>query len=183
MVAASLAVHPDRAAAGQARLRVHPRRVQCAGTFADGASRTAEDKVGELLDEIERRARAEHVRQREEQRLDAVYRQQRSAAVVAARDRFSDDLRATAALEQVAAWETAQRLRSFATAMCGRDAGKEGWLKWIEDHANRLDPPGQVWGEPALPDSPEWADLAPYLKAWPAARPPWWTEPSDPASP
>ena len=68
------------------------------GTFADGASRTVEEKVGELLDEIERRARAEHARVLEEHRLDELYRQQRAAEVVRARDRYWDDLRAAAAL-------------------------------------------------------------------------------------
>jgi hypothetical protein len=154
------------------------------GTFADSAWRTAEDKVGELLDELERRARAEHARVLEEQRLDALYRQQRAAAVVAARDRFWDDLRATAALEQVTAWETAQRLRAFAAAMRGRDVpGAEDWLDWIAAHADRRDPPDRVPHAPSLPVSPtEWSELAPYLKDWPATRPPWWSPPSDPAS-
>ena len=137
-----------------------------------------------MLDEFERRARAEHARVLEEQRLDALYRQQRAAAVVAARDRFWDDLRATAALEQVASWETAQRLRAFAAAKRGRGVpGAEDWLDWIAAHADRLDPPDQVPHAPSLPESPtEWSELAPYLKDWPATRPPWWSPPSDPAS-
>ena len=154
------------------------------GTFADGASRTVEEKVGELLDEIERRARAEHARLLEEHRLDELYRQQRAGAVVRARDRYWDDLRAAAALEQVAAWETAQRLRAFADAMRTRGAsGEHGWLDWIAGHADRLDPPDRVPREPSLPESPtEWSDLAPYLKRWPTDRPPWWSPPSESAT-
>ncbi len=153
-------------------------------TFADGASRTVEDKVGELLDEIERRASAEHFRVREEQRLDEVYRQQRAAAVVRARDRYWDDQRSAAALEQATAWETAQRLRAFAADMRARGAsGVEGWLDWIEAHADRLDPPDRIPQGPALPESPtEWSDLATYLKGWPTDRPHWWSPPAEPAS-
>lgn len=113
-----------------------------------------------------------------------MYRQQRATAVGAARERFWDDLRATAALEQVSSWETAQRLRAFAAAMRGRDVqGDDGWLDWIVAHADRLDPPDQVLQAPPLPESPtEWSELAPYLKRWPDSRPPWWSPPSDPAS-
>ena len=150
-----------------------------------GASRTAEDKLGELLDEIERRARAEHARLLEDRRLDELYGQERAAAVLRARDRYSDDLRASAALDQAAAWETAQRLRAFATAMRARDApGENGWLDWIAGRADRLDPPDQMPSEPPLPESPtEWSDLAPYLTRWPADRPHWWNPPSEPANP
>jgi hypothetical protein len=153
-------------------------------TFADGASRTVEDKVGELLDEIERRARAEQARLLEEQRLDERYRRERAAAVVRAQDRYRDDLRAAAALEQAGAWETAQRLRAFATAMRARGApGEDGWLDWIAGHADRLDPPDRMPREPALPERPtEWSDLAPYLKRWPADRPHWWNPAVEPAS-
>ncbi len=154
------------------------------GAFADGASRRVEEKVGELLDEIERRARAEHARVLDEHRLDELYREERAGEVVRARDRYWDDLRAAAALEQAAAWETAQRLRAFADAMRTRGAsGEHGWLDWIAGHADRLDPHDRVPREPSLPESPtEWSDLAPYLKRWPTDRPPWWSPPSESAT-
>jgi hypothetical protein len=164
----------------------HTRAVSDArATFADGASRTVEDKVGELLDEIERRARAEHTRLLKERRLDELYRKERAAAVLRARDRYWDDLRATAALEQLEAWETAQRLRSFVAAMRTRGGSVEdGWLDWIAGHADRLNPPDRMPTEPALPESPtEWSELAPHLKRWPADRPYWWSPPAEPASP
>jgi hypothetical protein len=153
------------------------------GTFADGASRTVEEKAGELLDEIERRARAEHARVLGEHRLDELYREERAGEVLRARDRHWDDLRAAAAMEQAAAWETAQRLRAFADEMRTRGAsGEDGWLDWIAGHADRLDPPDRVPREPSLPESPtEWSDLAAYLKRWPTARPPWWSPPAESA--
>ena len=198
--AATRAANPQAGASGSqprwlftptGRLQVkldhdHTRAVSDArATFADGASRTVEDKVGELLDEIERRARAEHARILEEHRLDELYRQQRVLAVVAARDRYWDDLRAAAALEQVVAWETALRLRAFAAAMRARGAsGEVGWLDWVAGHADRLDPHDRVPRAPSLPESPtEWSDLAPYLKGWPTDRPRWWSPPSEPARP
>jgi hypothetical protein len=159
--------------------------VNARGTFADGASRTVEEKVGELLDEIERRARAQHARVLEEHRLDELYREQRAGAVLRARARYWDDLRAAAAVEQAAAWETAQRLRGFADAMRTRSAsGEHGWLEWIAGHADRLDPPDRVPGEPSLPECPtEWAELAAYLRRWPTDRPPWWSPPAEAATP
>lgn len=61
--------------------------------------------------------------------------------------------------------------------------GAEEWLDWIAAHADRLDPPDQLLHAPSLPERPtEWSELAPYLKNWPATRPPWWGPPADPAS-
>ena len=154
---------------------------QARSAFADGTSRRVEEKVGELLDEIERRARVEHARLLDEHRLDELYREERAGEVLAARDRHWDDLRSAAALQQAGAWETAQRLRAFADAMLTRGgSGEHGWLDWISGHADRLDPPDRVPREPSLPESPtEWSDLAPYLKGWPTDRPPWWSPPSE----
>ncbi|MCU0299090.1 MAG: hypothetical protein MUF33_11315 [Candidatus Nanopelagicales bacterium] len=146
--------------------------------FADGRTTRIESKVEELLNEISRRADGELARLTEERRLDAVYAVARVAAVQRARERYWEDLRVAEVAAQVANWERAEGLRRFLGAMRARGGGQPNdWLDWIESHIESLDPRERLPEGPNLPAEPrEGSDLAPYLRAWPAARPYGWTD-------
>jgi hypothetical protein len=140
--------------------------------FADGVTQAVEDKLDEVLDEIERRAEhAEAVRE-ETERLDTLYRLARSQAVEIARERHRHDQMAIDAGVQASRWAEAERLRSYARAVRdrARSASSREWLEWIHAHADRLDPLDAPAEGPDSVAVPEW-DLRPYLTRWPSDRP------------
>jgi hypothetical protein len=137
--------------------------------WADRPSWALDDKLPELLREIEIRA-AEHRHLREAAAREAVERERAwRAALDVAHERFHEHRRAEALVAQVAAWERAEQIRRYCDAAESNEADPETatWLAWARAHADGLDPLRQGRARmPAPPEriSPE--DLRPFLDGW-----------------
>jgi hypothetical protein len=136
------------------------------GRWADRKSWSLDDKVGDLLWEIEVRAGDARVAREEadsaaaerERRLEAARRQAELDLVEARR---GETLR-----HEVASWVEAQQIRDYGAAMVDRypdNPGTRAWAAWTAEFADGLDPLRRA---PGIPDSGEIraADLQPFLK-------------------
>lgn len=143
-------------------------------TFADGARSTVEDKVGNLLWELEVRA-LEDARTQERARQAAEQRRRRwEDAMAAAKQELVRSHRRKRLLAEAEAWSRAGLLRSYVADMTrvveAMDAGKERdraeeWLAWSRTPAMAEDP---LAGELQLPTPPEPTaeNLKPFLGGW-----------------
>jgi hypothetical protein len=155
--------------------------------WADRSYALLEDRLADVLDEIEERAadaeRAEHDRHERAARADAEAQAQAQAREAewtrlmgVAREDYLDERRAVALLEQVESFEQAARIRAYCDAMeasvRGGDPSVVAWLEWARAYAGRLDPlsgPG-----PRAPEDlePAPAALQEYLpEGWSATGP------------
>jgi hypothetical protein len=136
--------------------------------WADRRSWRLEDKVGEVLWEIEVRS-AESRIAREAAELEASQREGRwHAAMLQAEADLTEHRRGEAAKGQAAAWADAERIRAYCSAMTDRysdDQQSLDWATWARAFADRIDP---LASAPEIPQpgdiSPE--DLRPFLRGW-----------------
>lgn len=136
--------------------------------WADRRSWRIEDKLGEVLWEIEVRS-AESKIAREAAELEASQREGRwQAAMHAAEAELIEHRRGTAVREQAAAWAEAERIRAYCSAMTDRygdDRETLAWATWARSFADSTDP---LASAPLMPPpgdiSPE--DLRPFLQGW-----------------
>lgn len=130
---------------------------------------TVEDKLPEVLHEIERRAAEARERQREAERKQAERRRQWEHAMDRARARFLDDRRASALADQVERWRRASDVRAYCDAVDAAhpDApATADWTAWARAYSDRIDP---VRDAPVAPPAPEQVtaeELRPYLGRW-----------------
>lgn len=156
-------------------------------TFTDLVATTLEERIPLIVEEILRRADRKdslwRERQRkeaeylaEQDRLDALYVIAREEAISRAREAEGLARREAHALEDTSRWETAQRLRAYASAVAARANSEESrsWLMWIERHADALDPTTEEPLPPRIPDDMREDLLAHRLAAWPHQRPRAW---------
>jgi hypothetical protein len=145
--------------------------------FADGATSAVETKVPAVIHELLTRAAAAAAQRREDDRLDAVYAEQRASAVERARALYFDDLRAAHLRRQIERWSEARQLRDFAAGMGQRDqdVSSREWIDWVGRRADGLDPPDTCPVGPELPDDVSGHQLWEYLREWPEHRPWRWT--------
>lgn len=134
-------------------------------SWGDRKSWTLEDKLPEVLRELEVRAaeddhRAEEARRREEER-----RRQWEIAMEHAKERFIEVHRAKGLREQVTAWLETKAAREYLEAVESEFSGNpdtDEWIEWIRTHIERIDP---LRSAPAMPEVPEIRpeDLKPFL--------------------
>ncbi|WP_435602893.1 hypothetical protein [Streptomyces sp. bgisy130] len=135
-----------------------------------------EDKLPDLLREIDQRSRIDEERQLAQQRKVEETERRWHEAMDRARVAFIHAHRKKTLNDQVEAWNEASRIRAYCDALEQHlqqaptgdgdrvDAVRE-WLSWARDHATRIDPVPRWPGMPEDPDiSP--SDLRPHLEGW-----------------
>lgn len=137
--------------------------------WADRKSWTLEEKLPELLRELEIRAAEERERQRKAKQEAAERERQWNAAMDRARELHAENHRGEVLRDQVARWRTAEEIRAYcdaATASYPDDPSTAEWIAWARCYADELDP---LRIAPRMPAAPEWVsaeELRPYLDGW-----------------
>jgi hypothetical protein len=150
--------------------------------WADTATRSLEDCLPQILQEIELRAASAERRRLDEIKASEVRRQQWEVAMDEARVAYREDFRKKAFTLQVDKWLRAQEIRDYLQAMqsaideiADPDAAADAaeWLEWCTSDTESIDP---LKRRLAMPDDPlpEADDLKPFL----AGFSPWGPEAS-----
>ena len=135
-------------------------------TWADRKSWTLEEKLGELLRELEIRAAEDDHRQAEREREAEERRRRWEAAMQEAKRTFLEEHRAQAVRSQASAWNEARALRMYLDALeekYGEAPESAEWIAWVRRYVDeRLDP---LASAPVMPAEPEVRpdDLKPFL--------------------
>jgi hypothetical protein len=133
--------------------------------WADRKSWSLEEKLGELLRELEIRAAEDDHRDLVAQRAAEERQRNWELAMERAKERFHQAELAKTLHDQIAAWQEARVVRSYLAALedqHGNDAGATEWITWIREYLERLDP---LHAAPAVPEpcEPSPDDLKPFL--------------------
>ena len=142
------------------------RRGGRAATWADRNSWTLEDKLPELLQELEIRAAEDDHEAIERQREAEELERQRELALAKAKERFLEDYRARTLREQVGAWQQARLMRDYLSLLeerYGEDPTSAEWIAWVRRYVDdNVDP---LASPPSMPSDPEIKpeDLRPFL--------------------
>lgn len=138
-----------------------------ATTWSDRKSWRLEDKLPELLHELEVRAVEDDHRAAEEKRKAEERQCQWELEMDHARQRFLEAHRAKVLRAQIAARQEAQVMSAYLAELedTHGDAPQSAeWIEWIQEHIKRVDP---LQTPPSLPDEPDISreDLKPFLPA------------------
>jgi hypothetical protein len=138
--------------------------------WADRTRWSLEDKLGDIIKELEGRVRFDEERRTAEKREKAARRVQWEEAMTEARFRFAEDARIAALNEQLQAWETATKVRAYCQAAEAAlpetpDRAVVEWLQWMRDYADQIDPVIRGVQAPQL-RGPSAHELRPYLDRW-----------------
>jgi len=136
---------------------------QC--SWGDRRSWTLEEKLPEILREIEVRAVEDDHRAEEERRKAEERQRQWELAMERAKERFIESFRGKALRAQTTAWQEANELRSYLAALeesYGDEPDAVEWIEWVRGFIARLDPlnRAQTMPEPAEISA---EDLKPFL--------------------
>jgi hypothetical protein len=135
-------------------------------TWADRRSGKFEEKLPELLQELEVRAAEDDHRQTEEMRIAEERRHRWELAMESARERFFEAHCAQVLHAQISAWQEASTIRSYLDALEARYSDSPDsaeWIAWIRTFLDeRVDP---LASPPTMPEKPEISpdDLKPFL--------------------
>jgi hypothetical protein len=138
--------------------------------WADGKRLRVEDRLSDLLAEIETRA-AEDEQKRIDRDREQRERQARwEHAMEVARSRYTEHARALILHDQLEQWELATRLRRYcdeldASAIKPEPSDEQSpreWSIWARSYAESIDPLRVVPTMPAIPE-PKTEDLKPFL--------------------
>lgn len=137
--------------------------------WSDRKSWTLEEKLPELLREVELRAVEERERQRKAEQAAAERERQWSAAMERARELHAEHRRGEILRGEVRAWREAQEISAYCDAAESRypdDPGTIKWVSWARRYADAIDPLRLPPHVPAAPDSVPPEELRPYLNGW-----------------
>lgn len=141
-------------------------------TWSDRKSGRLEEKLPDLLCEIEIRAAEDRHRRRvaEEQ---AVERERAwEKAMQRACERHAEHYRPTVLTAQVSAWREAAEIRAYCDAAEGQQGSDATrWIEWARRFADRLDPLRTILSEPNAPTNVKPEELRPFLDGWAPYRP------------
>jgi hypothetical protein len=136
--------------------------------WSDGVRAAVEDKLGDVLSNIEARAEEAEQRRLEREREEEERRRAWEKEMERARRRFAEDQRAAFLQDQVTAWRLAADIRSFCSAArraAGHSEEAKTWLAWATNHADAIDPLSEAVVVPQSREpSPD--ELRPYLRGW-----------------
>jgi hypothetical protein len=138
------------------------------GRWSDRRSWRLDDKVGEVLWEIEARAADARVARKEAERVAEERERRRQAALVQAERDLIEQRRGDALRSQVNAWREARRIRDYCAAIAIQfpdDPDASDWREWALAFANRIDP---MRRPPSIPPIGEIrpSDLQAHLTGW-----------------
>jgi hypothetical protein len=136
--------------------------------WSDGIRAAIEDKLGDVLSNIEARAEEAEQRRLKREREQEERRRAWELEMQRAREQFAEDQRAAFLRDQVTAWRLAADIRSFcsaATSVADDTEETEAWLAWATEYAGVLDPLSEALVVPQNREpSPD--ELRPYLRGW-----------------
>jgi hypothetical protein len=165
----------DEGATGRLQITCdgYGRRGGRAATWADRNSWMLEDKLPELLRELEIRAAEDDHAAIERQRESERRAHEHAVALEHAKQRFLEQDRARVLREQVAAWQEARAIRDYLALLeerHGDSPESADWIAWIRRYVDEhLDP---LFSAPEMPHEPDIRpeDLRPFLSGagrWP----------------
>jgi len=162
----------DTVASGRLILELPPTYRGARYRWTEGKRWRVEDKLNDVLIEVDARVTVDEDRDREREREARERQLQWAAAMETAQDRYVEDRRANALRAQATQWHEARLLREYCDALEARLAANEdqvqsdrAWLSWARDYIERIDPNDGVAEMPAIPAAkPE--DLTPFLDGW-----------------
>jgi hypothetical protein len=135
-------------------------------SWADRRSWTLEEKLPELMQELEIRAAEDDHAAIERQRQADERQRQWELAMDRARHRFLEHHRSQVLQQQLAAWNEARKIREYLSLLeeChGTNPDSADWIAWIRRYVDeRLDPLASPPGMPAEPEVSA-TDLKPFL--------------------
>ena len=137
--------------------------------WSDRKSWTVEEKLPELLREIEVRS-AEHRHRLLEAARQAAERQRAwEAAIEVARERHAEQHRVEALRDEVDRWHQAERIRAYCNAAASAyydSADTAAWLEWAGRYTDGIDPLRLAPQAPAPLQRVAPEELQPYLEGW-----------------
>jgi hypothetical protein len=136
--------------------------------WSDGIRAAVEDKLGDVLANLEARAEEAEQRRLERERREEERRRAWEQELRSAQERFAEDQRAALLRDQVTSWRLAADIRSFCSAArsaTGDSEEAEAWLAWATEYAHAIDPLPEA---PVVPQirEPSPDELRPYLRRW-----------------
>lgn len=141
-------------------------------TWSDGQGSRLDDKLPEVLAEIEARAVEDGRRRADWARKQDDARERKREAIRWAYEQLVEQHRATELSEQVGAWIKASNIRRFCAAVRATHGGDRvptaaelEWLAWAETYTDRLDPTKHPVVGPEDPE-PDYPSLRPFLGGW-----------------
>jgi len=140
-----------------------------ASSWSDRKSSSLEDKLPNVLCEIEIRAAEDRHRKRIAEQQAAERERAWETAMQIARERHAEHHRATALTEQVRAWRQATEIRAYCDAAQRQGASEDAaarWIAWARGYADSLDPLRGALSEPDAPTKVPPEQLRPFLDGW-----------------
>jgi hypothetical protein len=148
------------------RWRGRPRR------WADRRRWRLDDKLGDVLSEVEARATIDEQADLAAERARVERQRQWERAMDHARAQHVDAYYVASLKEQVVRWDLARAARVYvaaieeATGSVGMGEDLRRWVDWIKQYADRIDPLTAQLQPPPPPPDPGPDDLRPFLGRW-----------------
>lgn len=144
--------------------------------WADRKSWTLEEKLPEVIQEIEISAEVDLHRREEAERAGERRRHEWEAAMTAAERRYLDAWRADRLIRRVESWRQVEEIKAYCDAVEARyppdrNPKAADWIGWARCHIERIDPLAKEPSMPADPENVRGEDLRPYLGHWSPYRP------------
>jgi len=141
-------------------------------TWKDGKRLRIDERISDILDEVETRAvEAEQHRSAEQERKRQRKRDWEQAMAIAG-ERYVEHALAMELHAQLNSWELANRVRTYGHALDSRKVvaslppeGSPDWSSWIHAYADSIDPLLRTSGVPEVA-APKPEDLKPFLDGW-----------------
>lgn len=146
-------------------------------SWSDRTRWTLDEKLPEVLLEIETRAVEARERKREKERQAAERQRAWEQAMERARSLFLEEHRAKALADQADRWQRANTIRAYCAAAESThpDSTETAeWVAWARSYGDRIDPLQQPPQRPPDPERISPDDLKPFLGRWNPYRPDNW---------
>jgi hypothetical protein len=134
-------------------------------SWSDRQSWKLEEKLPDILHEIEVRAVEDDYHAEEERRKAEERQHQWELAMEQATALYIEDYRGKVLRADVSAWREANELRAYVTALeeaHGEDPASAEWIEWVQGYVERCDPLNSSQ-QPPTPDEIKPDDLKPFL--------------------
>jgi hypothetical protein len=141
--------------------------------WADRQRHRLDDKLGDLLYEIELRSLEAGETREEEERRQVEREQAWRLAIDRATTQAIEQQHVDALLGQIDRWERAERIRAWCSAAepAATTPSATDWLKWARNYADTIDSALNPQ-PPVIDENPTGEDLRPFLAGWDPYRPP-----------
>ena len=136
--------------------------------WADRKSWSLEEKLPEVLREIEVRAAEAKAREKEAEQREIERARKWETAKALAVERWAENRRGEVLRADVARWREAKTIRDYCDAASATYRGDSAteWIDWARGYADNLDPLSSPPQMPEMPETVSLEDLRPYLDGW-----------------